>query len=62
MPQDLTVAQAAEQLQANEQIVRVALNKGFLKHYRVSPRNIRVTQANLDLFKENGGMAKIKGS
>ena len=62
VPPDLTVAQASVQLQCNEQIVRTALTKGFIKHYRVSPRNIRISQANLDLFKESGGMARIESS
>ncbi len=59
---DLTFAQAAEQTGANEQILRTAVKKGYLKAYKISPRNTRITQKSLDEFKEVGGMPKIKGS
>ena len=58
---DLTFAQAAIQGNCNEQILRVAAKKGYLKVYKISPRNTRITQKAFDKFKENGGMPQING-
>lgn len=58
---DLTFATAAKQGNCNEQILRLAAKKGYLKVYKISPRNTRITQAEFDKFKENGGMPQIKG-
>ena len=56
---DFTVTQAADELQVNPQIIRIAIKKKYLNSYKVSPRNTRITQAEFDKFKERGGMLSI---
>lgn len=57
---DFTVTQAADELGVNDQIIRVAIKKKYLKSYKVSPRNTRITPVALNEFRENGGMPLIK--
>jgi len=56
-PSDYTVAAIAELFKTNVRAVYKLIEEGQLDSYRVSARGRRVTQAQLDRFRNSGGAA-----
>lgn len=55
LPKDLTVRQTAELLQISIHSVYELLKNGNLDSYKVSQRGTRISQAQLDRFRNTGG-------
>ena len=53
--QDYTVRAAATQLSVSVHAVYALINTGSLESYKLSARSTRITQAQLDRFRNTGG-------
>jgi len=54
-PQDYTVAAIAALFRTNVHSVYELINSGQLASYKVGVRGTRITQTQLDRFRDNGG-------